>query len=66
MGGVALPEKSAEGYRLFVVAIGPKVEGLQIGDEVQPGGSDLTFDPILECPDLVMLQEKYLVGVFES
>jgi co-chaperonin GroES (HSP10) len=33
-GGVVLPEKSRESTTTFVVAVGPKVEDLEVGDQV--------------------------------
>jgi hypothetical protein len=36
--GISVPTESAEGHRWYVVAIGPQVEDLEIGDEVLVGG----------------------------
>ena len=38
-GGVAVPQISAEAKRWFVVAIGPKVENLKVGDQVEAMGT---------------------------
>lgn len=33
-GGVALPETSREGHKWYVVAFGPNVSGMEVGDRV--------------------------------
>ena len=65
VGGVHVPETSKEGNRTIVVAIGPDVLDLQVGDEVICGGPTLTaeFYPIPEHPDLVGICEKYCMIV---
>ena len=67
VGGVQLPTTSKEGNRHIVVAIGPKVEGLKVGDEVVPGGptTKAEFYPIPGCSDLSAINQEYCMLVAE-
>lgn len=65
VGGVQLPTTSKEGMRHIVVAMGPKVEGLEIGNEVVPGGptTKAEFYPIPGCLDLCAINQEYCMLV---
>lgn len=68
VGGVALPETSQEGIRFIVVAVGPEVKDLNVGDEIVPGGPTLQaeFYPVTGCKDLAVLNEKWCILVVKS
>lgn len=64
-GGVVMPQKSAEGKKIVVEAVGPKVEGLRPGDRVILVGSrengDWSFLP--GEPALAITRQENLVAV---
>lgn len=66
-GGLKLPTTSKEGNRHIVVAIGPEVEGLKVGDEVVPGGPTLQaeFYPIPGYSDISAIDEKWCMLVVD-
>lgn len=65
-GGLELPEMSAEGWRHFVVAVGPKVENLSAGDEVLVYGKDGSLCMINTEKDMYVTSECNIVCVVES
>ncbi len=65
--GVYLPDASIEGVRHIVVAKGPKVEDLEVGDNVLlmgTKGQDYGFIP--NTPDLIFTKEGNLALVYEQ
>jgi len=61
-GGVAVPEISIQGKQFFVVATGPKVEGLDIGEEVlMTGREGFDYFPLPNTKGMFLTQEKNVV-----
>ena len=57
--GLGISETSAEAKRYFAVSVGPKVEGIAVGDEVILGGFQV---PILAVPgesDLIVALDTH-------
>ena len=65
--GIAIPEISIEGKEFTVVAIGPKVEGLKVGDKVlMRGVRGAEFFEIPFDKRLIFIEEKDVVLVIEK
>ena len=63
-GGVVIPEKSSEGWKWSVVAIGPKVEDLEVGNRVEVCGE--VGKEIARLPGdekLYVVREMYIILV---
>lgn len=57
--GVDLPDTAVEAQRYFAMSVGPKVEGIHIGDEIILGGMQV---PFLEVPgeqDLIVVLDAH-------
>ncbi len=62
--GIALPDIAVQGKKFHVVGKGPKVEDLQIGDEVlMTGLKNTTYFELPFAHDLIMTLEEYVVLV---
>jgi co-chaperonin GroES (HSP10) len=65
--GIAVPNQSNEGRQYHVVAIGPKVEGLVVGDQVIFAATPDTM--ILQIPntdDLLLIRQKWLALILSE
>ena len=64
--GVAMPDSAAEDERYFIVAVGPKAEGLKPGDEVYAiGRLRENWMLIPGTRDLVLTRETNVALVLE-
>lgn len=65
VGGIVVPQRSAEGKTYSVMAVGPKVEDLSVGEEVYIIGSqqngDWSFIP--GANDIIITREANVVLV---
>ncbi len=62
--GIAIPQISIEGKEFHIVALGPKVEDLKIGDKVlMVGQQGVDFFPLPRSKDLIMIREEHVVLV---
>lgn len=62
LGGVAVPEISIQGKKFYVVACGPKVEDLDIGEEVlMTGREGFDYFPLPNTKGMFLTQEKNVV-----
>jgi len=68
IGQVNVPENSAEAQKFYVQEIGPKVEGLKIGDRVMFGGSTKSGEVswIPGAKDLLMTRQENILCVIEG
>jgi hypothetical protein len=68
LAGVAIPERSSWGEEYTVYAIGPKVEGLKIGDKVMIIGSQQTgnwsFVPMEK--NLIVTREENIIYTWKD
>ena len=65
--GIALPDQSIQGKKYVVEALGPKVEGLKVGDSilmVGTAGEDWAFLP--GSKDLLIIKEQNCVLIYEE
>lgn len=64
--GVAMPEISSEGKKYVVESVGPEVDDLNPGDVVRCIGElGITFAPIPNFPDRIIIREENVVLVLE-
>lgn len=65
--GIAVPDDSIEGKAFIVRGIGPKVEGLKVGDQVFPMGRK--HESYWELPnrrDLLVLKQECVAVIIEK
>lgn len=65
--GILVPERSAQGKERIIVAVGPKVDGLKVGDKVLAigtAGMDLIALP--NDKDLFLTREQNVVLVVKE
>lgn len=61
-GGVALPQVSIQGKKFTVEAIGPKVEGLSVGDEVMMvGHHGANYYELPNSKDMIVIKQECIV-----
>ena len=61
-GGVALPQVSIQGKKFTVEAIGPKVEGLNVGDEVMMvGHHGANYYELPNSKDMIVIKQECVV-----
>lgn len=67
LSGIALPNRAAEGVDYIVAAIGPKVEGLEVGDRVMViGRRGFEWDVIPGEKDLFLIKETNVPMVYRE
>jgi hypothetical protein len=67
LDGLAMPDESIEGKVFIVEAIGPKVEGLKVGDKVWMSGLLNATYANLPCEsDLLIMEQKYVLTTWEE
>ena len=68
IGLVAVPERSKEGQKFYVHAVGPKVEGLKVGDRVifggSPQGGEVSWIP--GAKGLMLTRQENILVVIEE
>lgn len=65
--GIAVGSSSQEGFRHYVIAIGPKVEGLDVGDEIQAIGKiGEDYAPLPNTKDLYIIKEQNIVLIYKD
>ncbi len=58
-GELAMPDQAAQGMKFVVTSKGPKVEDLEVGDEVMIcGGKDQTYFDVVGSKDLIIIDER--------
>lgn len=66
IGGIAIPDISAEGLEFHVVAVGPKVEGLKVGDHVlMIGRRNDNYWEVPSCRNLFIVKQEVICLVME-
>lgn len=65
-GGVELPQSASEGWRHFVVAVGPKVEDLKVDDEVLVFGREGSLCVIRTEKDMYITSESNVTCVVKE
>ena len=62
--GIAIPQISAQGKEFHVVAVGPDVEDLDVGDKVlMLGSKNTTYFELPNSKDLIVMKEENVVLV---
>ena len=62
--GISFPDHSIEGKEFVVEALGPKVEGLAVGDKVMAlGAKHVTFYEVPNSRDLIVIRQEHVVLV---
>ncbi len=65
--GIAIPEISIEGKEFHVIAKGPKVEGLEVGDKVlMTGVKNATYFVLPFARDLILVRQDDVVLVLKD
>lgn len=66
-GSLIMPQRSEQAKKRVVVAVGPKVEGLEVGDEViGTGQQGVDWAYLPNHPDLIAVREANIILVVES
>ena len=61
-GGVAIPQISVQGKEFHVVATGPKVFDLHVGDQVlMVGKQGIDYYPLPNSIDLLVIKQEHVV-----
>lgn len=65
-GGVAVPQWSIQGKEFIVIAIGPEVKDLNVGDKVlMLGKQDVDFFPLPNSSTLLVIPQGLVVLVLD-
>jgi len=65
--GIAMPQMSIQGKRFEVVAIGPDVEDLHVGESVlMIGQVGDNYYPLPNSKDLLVIRQENVVLIFEE
>ena len=65
--GIKMPQVSIEGKNFRVEAMGPKVEGLSVGDHVlMIGRKGTEYYPLPNCNDLLIIRQEFVALIVEG
>lgn len=65
--GIAVPQTSIEGKEFHVEAVGPEVEGLEVGDRVfMVGTQNVHYHALPNSRDLILIKQEHVIVVLEG